>query len=509
MKNMPDLLDTVRENNELINQRIQKIIEMRRTKRNSFEKDGKIDEDIRKIFEMETKKCLELYKLEFPNYRMQGKEGVSCRSGKSTADCFGGIDGLQITFGMQDFIDGIIMPTMKKIGYSIDENGLAYYSSNGNDYHEQNSKVKFPEKYVGSTRDQMDYFAYLFAKNGIDMDFVLDALPHEAMHTFGTTGGPTFLKEGITENLTREMCEKYGIHMTPTAHTQEAEFARKLEIIVGRDKIIQAGMWTGKFKEEHFKEILEKNPDISFRELSEIFEILKYEPRKLEADTDAKEHLEEFSKEHSEIVDILSQKVDLYRKQDVTERYSDVARAFSENLDLDPNSFFTYAMILEDFYALTLNHKTDPNFYRDLYTLDFEQMRDEYKFFDGKGLKDKDTEILDKIQNLCQGISQDNIGNFNDLMKVVDEHVKGKEVHLNDDPNIDYSSVLNLQQDEIGFLDGIIKRYEENDKVQSDTILPENALKNALLHTTSEECEQAHKVENMELENNKEGKEQE
>ncbi len=466
-------IEDVIKNNNTINRMIEKILEIRRKQRIPFEIDGEMDAQVREIFEMETKKCLQLYKIEFPNYERQGKEGVSFVGQKETADCYGGIDGLLLTKGMQKFVDSIIIPTMKKRGYFINENGIPCFDPKENDLHEPTPNTNFPQKYVGSTRDQMDYFASLLAKNGIDMDWVIDALPHEAMHTFGVTGGNAFFKEGITEELTREVCEKYGIHMSPTSHTQEAEFVRKLEMVVGRDKVIESGMWTGKFKEKHFREIMENNPDLTYEKLSKIFEALKYEPSKLEGDPESKKELEEFTAEHPEIVKTLSEKVLLHRKGDGNQRYAEVAETFDERLGLKSGSFFKYVEILDNFYSLTGNHKTDSVFYRDVYRLSLDELQDGYHLYDGKELNDKDKNILSRIGTLYKELSQENniqINGFQDLMRPIHEYIKDKSLDLNMDQNADYSSILSSQQEEIEKLSEIIKMYEEPKIDRADVI---------------------------------------
>ena len=489
------------ENNNDINQKIEQIIEPRRKKRISFEIDGKIDEQMQKIFEMETKKCLELYKIEFPNYQCQGKEGVSLKMGRETADCYGGIYGLQVTSGMQRFIDNVVIPTMKKIGYSIDDNGIPCFKSGTNKLHEQVSNVNFSQSYIGSKRDQMDYFAVLFAKNGIDMDWVLDALPHEAMHTFGVVGGNAFLKEGITEELTREICEKYGIHMSPTSHTQEAEFVRKLEMVVGREKVIESGMWAGKFREKHFREIMQNNPEISFGELSEIFELLKYEPIKLEKDVVAMERLEKLSKKYPKIIEILSKKVLLYKEEDYKKRYAKVAETFDDRLGFKSGSFFKYAEILENFYSLTGKYKTDQNFYRDIYSLSLTELQDGYLLFNGRKLSESDRNILSTIGTLFRELSEENniqINSFGDLTSPIDEYVKVKTLDVNIDYPKDYSYILEIQQEEIEMLDDIIKMYEKQNNDKKYTIDKANVIAAAKKMAVVNEKENAMEVRALE-----------
>lgn len=469
-----EVIKQIIENNRIINEKIKQIIELRRSLRIPFEQNGNVDTLIQSIFEKETKKCLELYKIEFPSYQCQGKEGFSFKKGKETADCYGGIEGLQVTFGMQKFIDEKIMPIMQKMGYSINEEGIAYFNLAGNDYNTHISNIKTPQQYVGSTRDQMDYFAELFAKNGIDIDWVLDALPHEAMHTFGTIGGNTFLKEGITEELTREIGEKYGIHLSPTAHTQEAEFVRKLEMIVGRDNVIYSGMWSGKFKEKAFKEILERNPELKYEELSEIFELLKYEPSKLDDVEELKNKLSNFSENYPDVTEILKNKVKEYRKQDEKDRYEGIAKEFDEKLGLEEGTFYKYAEVLDSLYSLNGNHKTNHDFYRLVYGLNIEELKGKVQSIYEKDLKkvektdietieklkktlEADMKIIKKIESLYKQISQDNnltINSFQDLMSPINEYVKGRDLNFDEQPK-DYSEVLKIQREEIAMFEAM------------------------------------------------------
>lgn len=459
-----DVIKQIIENNRIINEQIQQIIELRRSGRIPFEQNGDIDALIQSIFEKETKKCLELYKIEFPGYRCQGKEGFSLKRASRGADCSGGINGLQVTLDMQKFIDKEIMPFIQKMGYSINEEGIAYFNSDENDYNAHASNIKMPQQYVGSTRDQMDYFAELFAKNGIDMDWVLDVLPHEAIHTFGTIGGNTFLKEGITEELAREIGEKYGIRLSPTSHTQEAEFVRKLEIIVGRDNVIYSGMWSGKFKEKEFKEILEKNPELKYEELSEIFELLKYEPSKLNKVEELKNKLLKFRENYPDVTKILKDKVKLYGEQDLTTRYEGIAKEFDEKLGLKEGTFYNYAELLDCLYSLNLNHKKNPDFYRLVYSLNIEELKEKVKSISeedmkktGKSSLEKDTEIIEEIEKLYKQISQDNnliINGFQDLMSPINEYVKGKDLNFDEQPK-DYSEVLKIQREEIAMFEAM------------------------------------------------------
>ena len=472
-------LNQIKQNNEQINNFIEQILKIRREQRFSIEENGIIDLKIKKLLQNEVNKCLEIYKIEFPDYTCQGKETISFRQPKKTADCYGGTEGLQITYGMQNFIDEKILPIMSKMGYKIDENDEITFDETlqTNTEHDFRSDVNAFKKYVGSTKDQMDYFALLYARNGVDLDFIWDALAHEEMHTFGVSNGNTFLKEGTTEELTREICEKYNIHMSPHAHTQEANFVRKLEMLVGRDIVIESGMWTGKFKEQEFSSLLEKDSKLTYSELSETFELLKSEPQKLLEEE--KKVLNEFCISNPNVAEKLKRSVEKYRLAEAkNQRYEGIAQKFDSELGIKSESFYKYIEILENMYNLSQNYKTDPKIYRDIYNLPFEELESGYIVFQTKEeLKQKDIEILSKIKTLCNELSKMNpsmkINSFYDLIAPIDEKIKDREL-LTKVENKDYSKVLAIQEKESRDLMEICSDYgiyiEHKNKVKGITL---------------------------------------
>lgn len=148
-------LEQVRQNNEKINSLIKQILKIRRKQRNPIEINGEIDPEIEKLLSYEVRKCLEIYRLEFQGYTCQGRNTVTFREPEQTADCYGGTWGLQVTYGMQNFVDKMILPTMKKFGYRIDENGEPAFDETlqNNTEHDFNSKDSSFKKYVGSPKD--------------------------------------------------------------------------------------------------------------------------------------------------------------------------------------------------------------------------------------------------------------------------------------------------------------------------------------------------------------------
>ncbi len=454
-------LEQVRQNNEKINSLIKQILKIRRKQRNPIEINGEIDPKIEKLLSYEVKKCLEIYRLEFQGYTCQGRNTVTLRKPKKTADCYGGIWGLQVTYGMQNFVDKMILPTMKRFGYRIDENGEPAFDETlqNNTEHDFNSKDSSFKKYVGSPKDQMDYFASFFAKNGVDLDFIWDALAHEEMHTYGVSNGNVFMKEGITEELTREICQKYNIHMSPHAHTEEANFVRKLELLVGRNEVIDAGMWTGNFKEKNFVNILKENPELTYMKLSEMFELLKSDPKKL----DKKEAiaLDKFCTTYPDVTEDLRIILKEYRDAEEQKiRYSKIAEKFDKELGMKSGSFNVYLDIFENMYSLSQAYKQDPRLYRDMYKRPLDELESDYIVFQtGEEFKPEEIEILGRIRSLFNKLSYMNpqleINSFDDLIAPIDEKIVGRELVSNDE-NKDYSNVLSGQKDELSDLQRIL-----------------------------------------------------
>ena len=323
------------------------------------------------------------------------------------------------------------------------------------------------------------------------------------------------------EILSNLICEKYGIHMSPTAHTQETEFVRKLEMIVGRDKVIASGMWTGKFKEEHFKEILEKHPEMDYRTLSEMFELIKSESSKLEPEET--DRLNEFKTNNPEIFKELEEKVNLYKEaEDRGDRYCEVAKAFDERLGME-GSFFKYAKILENFYSLTLNHKKDPNFYRELYSMtldEFENARG-YNSIDGASLSENEREIFEQDKAILKELraaidelkkeNNLNINGYSDLMAPIEQYIQDHNCELEvDNSPKDYTEVLRVQEDEIVSLQEIIKiqnaedisffhdqkfdEFFEDEQGQRRYIVTTQAIGKATVNTPIEQKQEAERV---------------
>lgn len=250
-------IENVRKNNMEINKKIAMIVEKYKAmNKTAFDKNGRIDEDIKKLFELEMKKCVAIYLAEFSCFECKEIDKLTVEieereEKKNQADARGGANGIKIYPGMQHFIDNFLKNAgieseeingkicAKKI-YSFEQGrkGLEQeIDINGeNKYAEGiNPPQYISERMIDSSRDQLDFFAEILKKGKIDIDWILDVLPHEAMHVF--IPGKGTLVEGTTERFARECADKYGLRLTPTSHQRETQLISKIEKIIGRENL--------------------------------------------------------------------------------------------------------------------------------------------------------------------------------------------------------------------------------------------------------------------------------
>ena len=454
------MLSEVIKNNEEINRMIIRIMQKRREEGKSFEvvtdKGVEIEEDVKKIFLAETEKCLLTYEAEFSPYQAVGKrDEVTLTKPKDTPDCYGGIKGLQITENMQESMKRLYA-FLDEFKYTIEDGKVSFSTEqrNPNEMREYDPSVKICDdyKYVGSTKGQLDFIAYLETIKAIDMDWVMGPLAHEAMHTFGAIGGNHVMMEGATEEFTREICEKHHIMLSPTSHTQEAEFVRKLEMVVGRDKIIDASFFINnlnQFRNIGLQEIITECPDMEMDKLEYIFNISRFDKDKLEDDDRRK--LEAFKEKYPTAVEKITKLVNEYQDKNYNERYKDVEKEFEEKLHLTPGSFKNYIEVFEGIYALTTygKNKLNVDFSKDIYTkkfseIDFSKLN--WSKSEGKFLEDIQPKILEISEN--NGFE---ITSFEDLMKPINEYIKGKTLEVDNEPK-DYTELLEHQNEELAAL---------------------------------------------------------
>ncbi len=233
--------DVIKERNIHINEMLKLLVEqMKRNNVRTFNEDGTINESIRRILELELKKCIRIYcyeyEFEIPTEKLTVHEAKT-RDGqinrKPEINARGDTDGITVYAGLQKGLDNILtLPNVGLTSQVLEDGKIHATRVFGKDI--------IPTKlsgnnYVSSNRDQLDYFAELLKTGKIDLDFILDVFPHEAMHVF--IPGQGVFVEGTTERLARESSDKYGLRLSPTSHSKETAIISRLEAILGKDVI--------------------------------------------------------------------------------------------------------------------------------------------------------------------------------------------------------------------------------------------------------------------------------
>ena len=244
--------DEIKKRNIYINKLLKNLVEqMKRNKVKTFNEDGTMNENIKKILELELKKCISIYCFEYgfeiPTERISVHEAKT-RDGqinrKPELNARGGEDGVTVYAGLQNALDSILSSTNVGLTSQVfEDNKIHATRVFGKDV----APTKLSgNTYVSSHRDQLDYFAELLKTGKIDLDFILDVFPHEAMHVF--IPGQGVFVEGTTERLAREASDKYGLRLSPTSHSKETAIIARLEAILGREAISSIAL-TNKQKE--------------------------------------------------------------------------------------------------------------------------------------------------------------------------------------------------------------------------------------------------------------------
>ena len=446
-RNNESYINQVKQNNQKIYEIINEIIDIRKANNISLQDENEIDDIAKEVLKLETQKCIAIYQAEYGKECRGNKENVYLNSNpKRIGDCSGGTEGLGIGRDMNVFLRNL---------YDLLEK-----------YDVQKSGAKFTKDYDGSERDQMDWFLQLKEINGIDFEYVLGALAHEAKHTYGLIGGSTFIKEGTTEQTTREDCDKYGMYMSPTSHTQEANFIRKLELIVGRDEIVEAGLYNEhiKMKESMFEQIIQKNSSVTIDELNEFFKISRYDDEKIDEHdkneiNDSKKFrtiLEKFKENHPELVDEIESIKSKYDKMSDFDRYNSLSEKLNQKIP--QVDFIKLIEQLDVLYDIQMKHKKEPNFYRDLYSKDWNEVLSE--------------DELKKLSDVENGFgTETRAKSYTDLINPVNEYIKENNLDLIADrkkinekvPNLD--RIIQIQNEELGQL--IILREAQKNQISN------------------------------------------
>ncbi len=240
--------EKIKKNNTIINGMIESIIQyMKQNNISAIEEENgefKLNEMASQIMKYELNKILLIYDKEF--YYLEGREkyntNITIRK-HNDIDAFGHSGGMELASGTAEAIKKL----NSELTYSKDKNGRIRFDRNGKKVSEYNGKIDKIKNgnndflYLESEKIEnelmpIDYITYLALNKSTDIEFFLDAMPHEAMHIFG------FSNEGVAETLTRKCCNKYDIRNLPFAHSEHTKFIQKIEQVVGM-KELAIGMY--------------------------------------------------------------------------------------------------------------------------------------------------------------------------------------------------------------------------------------------------------------------------
>ena len=359
-------LEQVKQKNKTIENILNKIIKARVNANMSVQNGNELDSKIVEIIQLQNMVIREIYQAEY-GQENRGPNDVNILDREN--DLTGGLNGLKIGKNMN--------PSLQKI-YKQIINGKI-----------EKSGVENLEKYDGSQKDQIDLFIQLSEENAIDLRWIMGVLAHEDKHTYGIVGGNNFIKEGTTEQTTREDCDKYGVFMYPNSHTQEANFIRKLELIIPRDEIIRAGLYNGhrEYKEKAITELLNKkqDEDLDEQKIGEIFNVIK-DLKEKENNSNAtkedidklKEKITKFERKYSGIAEKVEEIVNTYIEKDKYERYDKIQEMYDKKIE--GGDFKNLLDCLETIYSIQEWHgrkdKKNPYFYRSLYSKSWQELKE-------------------------------------------------------------------------------------------------------------------------------------
>lgn len=240
--------ETIKENNYKINQLIRQIIQSKKENCVIEKDDGEfeIEATYKKILTMEIKKMLKIYQAEFPYLNYDEVENIEIFVEKGDfLDCHGYKQGVSINSGSSKYLANL------SVKYRINENGRIISDDLADrtdkikcDLYNQNNGTPYfleQDETIENNSSIKEFLAYFYLNNCKDIDFMLDALPHETMHMFGFKGG---IHEGTTEEFTRETVAKYGIRCVPMAHPEETIRMQKIEKIIGKRAITEGAFST-------------------------------------------------------------------------------------------------------------------------------------------------------------------------------------------------------------------------------------------------------------------------
>ena len=251
---------TIKTQNQVINSLILEIINTNSEEAFFVNENGdyEITDTYKQMIELEMQKILKIYHLEFPNLPYETNRKLDVRIYKRNhIDGMFGDNALQFSSGIKSEFEKLRSGNLygENIGYDIHDDGQITYNPNGQ-----------TKKLITNLIDKGDGTPYILKQGEeIEHDFtdetgdlyyyindckyetyLFSIMPHEMAHAFGFTGG---VFEGLTETVSREVSNKYGLMNFPFARKNLVKLIQKVERIIGRDKLVEHAHKFGDTKE--------------------------------------------------------------------------------------------------------------------------------------------------------------------------------------------------------------------------------------------------------------------
>lgn len=257
---------TIKTQNQVINSLILEIINTNSEEAFFVNENGdyEITDTYKQMIELEMQKILKIYHLEFPNLPYETNRKLDVRIYKRNhIDGMFGDNALQFSSGIKSEFEKLRSGNLygENIGYDIHDDGQITYNPNGQ-----------TKKLITNLIDKGDGTPYILKQGEeIEHDFtdetgdlyyyindckyetyLFSIMPHEMAHAFGFTGG---VFEGLTETVSREVSNKYGLMNFPFARKDLVKLMQKIEKVIGRDTLVQYA--------HTYNEISERSDEIS------------------------------------------------------------------------------------------------------------------------------------------------------------------------------------------------------------------------------------------------------
>lgn len=241
---------TIKSQNQVINSLILEIINTNSEEAFFVNENGdyEITDTYRHMIELEMQKILKIYHLEFPNLPYAKNRKLDIRIYKrSHIDGRFSNNALQFSSGIKSEFEKLRSGNLygENIGYDIQDDGQVTYNPNGETKKMSTNLIDKGDgtPYILKQGEEIEHDftdetgdLYYYINDCKYETYLFSIMPHEMAHAFGFTGG---VFEGLTETVSREVSNKYGLMNFPFARKDLVELMQKVEKTIGRDKLVE------------------------------------------------------------------------------------------------------------------------------------------------------------------------------------------------------------------------------------------------------------------------------